>query len=94
MNNTIVALDIAKNVFHSVRQNGQRKKLSRGQLLKFIAQLAPQRIAMEACAAAHHWGRCFEQYGHTVELYPPQHVKAYLRGKKNDYNGVEAPIRC
>ena len=34
-----------------------RRKLSRAQLLKFIAAQSPCIVAMEACASAHHWGR-------------------------------------
>ena len=45
---------------------------------------------MEACASAHYWARLFEGLGHTVLLLPPRHVKAYLRGQKNDYNDAQA----
>jgi transposase len=45
---------------------------------------------MEACAGAHYWGRRFEALGQDVRLIPPQHVKAYVRGNKNDYNDARA----
>ena len=48
------------------------------------------RIGMEACGSAHHFARELTQLGHDVRLIPPQHVKAYLRGQKNDLNDARA----
>jgi transposase len=52
---------------------------------------------MEACASAHHWARALGALGHQVKLIPPQYVKPYVRGNKNDYNDAlaiaEAVIR-
>jgi hypothetical protein len=45
---------------------------------------------MEACAGAHEWARRFQALGHEVRLIAPQHVKAYVRGNKNDYNDARA----
>jgi transposase len=45
---------------------------------------------MEACSSAHFWARGFEELGHEVRLIAPQHVKAYVRGNKNDYNDARA----
>ena len=39
---------------------------------------------MEACAAAHHWGRELSKLGHRVRLMPPRYVKAYVKRQKND----------
>ena len=95
MNHTLIGLDLAKSVFHAVEldRHGKltwRKKLSRAQLKRHFANRQPTRIAMEACASAHYWARLFEDLGHTVLLLPPKHVKAYLRGQKNDYNDAQA----
>jgi len=45
---------------------------------------------MEACASSHHFGRSLGQLGHVVKLIPPQYVKGYLRGQKNDTNDARA----
>ena len=95
MNDTTIGLDLAKNIFHLVELNARgkivRKKiLRRGSLLKFFAQLPKTRIAMEACSSSHYWAREFQALGHTVNMLPPQHVKGYLRGQKNDYNDAAA----
>jgi len=40
-----------------------RKKLRRRDLVDFLAKLKPTRIGIEACGAAHHWGRTFQALG-------------------------------
>ena len=52
---TTVGLDLAKQVFsvHGVDEHGKavlRKRLSRGKLLEFFAQLPPALVGMEACS--------------------------------------------
>ena len=59
---TRVGLDLAKRVFqvHGVDEHGRArvdKKLSRGQVRPFFAQLSPCVIWMEACGGAHYWAR-------------------------------------
>ena len=95
MNDTIIGLDIAKSIFHLVELKGKgkqvrKKTLRRTGMLPFFAQLPPSQIAMEACSGSHYWGRELRALGHTVTLLPAQHVKAYLRGQKNDYNDATA----
>jgi len=90
-----IGIDLAKNTFYliALSETGQlyeRKKLSRKQLIDFLAQQPRATVAMEACASAHHWGRKIQTLGHGVELLPAQHVKGYLRGQKNDYNDARA----
>ena len=34
-----------------------------------------------------HWGRAFEQLGHTVKLMHPKYVKPYVKTNKNDGSG-------
>jgi transposase len=45
---------------------------------------------MEAGGSAHHWGRAFEQRGHTVKLMHPKYGKAYVKTNKNDGRDAEA----
>jgi transposase len=90
-----IGVDLAKHVFFAVAlddqgQRDSRKKLRRAEVERFFAQQPPARIALEACASAHYWARRLMALGHEVVLLPPQHVKGYLRGQKNDYNDAEA----
>jgi transposase len=90
-----VALDLAKNLIqvHAVDALDQvvmRKPLRRAQLLPFFRDLPPCEVGMEACASAHHWGRQLQAMGHRVQLLPPQYVKPFLLGQKNDANDAAA----
>lgn len=95
MNITTVGLDLAKSVFHVVALDAHghekmKKRLSRAQVLKFFAKLPACVVGMEACASAHYFARELTKLGHEAKLMPPQYVKAYLRGQKNDTNDARA----
>ena len=47
---------------------------------------------MEACAGVHHWGREFEELGHTVRLIPPAYVKPFVKRQKKD--AADAEVIC
>ena len=86
---SIIGLDLAKNVFqaHGAASDGAvvfRRKLSRAQLLKFMAAQPPCVVAMEACASSHHWGRAIGDLGHEVQLIPPAYVTPFVKRHKND----------
>lgn len=90
-----VGVDLAKTVFYvvAVDRGGRqvwRRKLTRKQLLTYFARLERCRIALEACGGAHYWARMLKAQGHEVVILPPQHIKAYARGQKNDYNDALA----
>ena len=92
---SIIGLDLAKNVFqaHGAGADGSvvfRRKLSRAQLLKFLAAQPPCVVAMEACASAHFWGREIGRLGHEVRLIPPAYVKPFVKRQKNDMADAEA----
>ena len=90
-----IGLDLAKNLFHVVACDPKgkvirKKMLRRGKVLSYFAALPPALVGMEACASAHYWARQLQALGHQVRLIPPQYVKAYVRGNKNDYNDALA----
>lgn len=92
---TTIGLDIAKNVFHVVCCNAQgkivrKRQLRRSQVREYFVNLPSCVVGMEACGSSHYWGRELTALGHEVRLIPAQHVKAYLRGNKNDYNDALA----
>ena len=89
MNVTTYGLDTAKNVMqlHWIDPDSgeiQRKKLTRAKLGEFFAQRQPSRIALEACAGAHHWGRSLGALGHQIELLPAGQVRTFVRANKDD----------
>lgn len=90
-----IGIDLAKHVFFVAALDGsgkpaRRKKLRRQEVLPFLANHPGAVVGMEACSGAHHWAREIRALGHSVQLLPAQHVKAYLRGQKNDYNDALA----
>jgi transposase len=90
-----IGLDLGKSVFqlHGVDAGGAvviQRRLTRGKLLAFFAKQAPCLVGMEACAAAHHWGRELSKLGHRVRLMPPRYVKPYVKRQKNDAADAEA----
>ena len=92
---TTIGLDLAKNVFqvHGMDHEGGavlRKKVRRGQVLKFFGTLPPCLVGMEACGSAHHWARELRAQGHEVRLIPPQYVRPFLKTNKHDAADAEA----
>lgn len=88
----IIGLDLAENLFvafgassiqaHGAGPDGSvvfRRKLSRAQLLKFMAAQPPCVVAMEACASSDHWGRAIGTLRHEVRPIPPACVKPFLK---------------
>jgi transposase len=95
MNITLIGLDLAKNVIQvcGVNQAGKaifNRQVRRAELLPFLAQYASVSIAMEACSGSNYWGRTLQRLGYTVMLLPPQHVKPFVKGNKNDRNDAFA----
>ncbi len=96
---SIIGIDLAKRVFqvHGAAADGSvvfRKKLSRGQLVPFLAAQPRCTVAMEACATAHDWGRAIADLGHDVRLIPPVYVKPFVKRQKNDAADAEAIVEA
>ena len=88
MRATPIGFDIGKSSFqvHGADKRGMmvlRKKLARGRVLEFFANLPPCVIGMEACGSAHYWARELIELGHEVRLMPPQYVKPYVKTNKH-----------
>ena len=82
-------------MFHVVGSDARgkvlfRKVLRRGQVRRYFANVPSCVVGMEGCASAHYWARELRGFGHEVRLIPAQHVKACVRGNKNDYNDARA----
>ena len=81
---TIIGVDLAKNVFqiHGASKSGEvrfRKRLSRSQFQRFMANQEPCTVAMEACGGAHYWAREMKHLGHDVKLIAPRYVKRFVK---------------
>ena len=92
---TLIGIDLAKSIFQvcGVNQAGKRvfnRQIRRARLMEFLVQHPDATIAMEACSGSNYWGRELQQRGFKVKLIPPQHVKPFVKGNKNDRNDAFA----
>ena len=95
MQSITIGMDISKSVFqlHGIDEQGTvviRKRLRRGRLLSFFANLPSCVVGIEACATCHHWARELIDLGHEVRLVPPAYVKPYVKRGKTDAADAEA----
>jgi len=96
---TIIGVDLAKNVFqlHGATEDGSvifRKKLTRPQFHRFMADQPASVVVMEACGGAHYWARELEALGHQVKLISPHYVKPFVKRQKNDAADAEAIVEA
>ena len=92
---TLIGIDLAKSIFQvcGVNQVGKRifnRQVRRARLMELLIQHPDATIAMEACSGSNYWGRALQQRGFQVMLIPPQHVKPFVKGNKNDRNDAFA----
>lgn len=97
MNDMMIGVDLAKNVFqaHGALRSGEvqfRKKLTRQQFTAFMARQTPCLVIFEACGGAHYWAREMESLGHEVKLIAPQYVRPFVKRQKNDAADAEAIV--
>ena len=82
-NVTTIGIDTAKNVFHlhAVNKQGKevyQRKLSRSQLLEFLANHPVCLIAIESCSGSYHWAREFKSLATQSRLFLPGMSKNLL----------------
>jgi transposase len=99
VNDTAIAVDVAKNVFQlgiSDRPGQVRRteRLSRAHFLPFLAAQPATTVVMEACGSAQHWASRIEQLGHRVVLLPAHLVRPYVRGNKTDRTDVKGILEA
>jgi len=92
---TLIGIDLAKSIFQvcGVNQAGNsifNRQVRRARLMELLMQHPDATIAMEACSGSNYWGRDLQQRGFKVKLIPPQHVKPFVKGNKNDRNDAFA----
>lgn len=97
MYDTMIGIDLAKNVFvlHGASMTGEvkfRKKIGRGQFLRFMEAQPPCVAVMESCGSAHFWARELVKFGHAVKLIAPQYVRPFVKRQKNDAADAEAIV--
>jgi len=92
---TLIGIDLAKTIFQvcGVNQAGKaafNRQVRRNGLMTLLRQYPDATIAMEACSGSNYWGRTLKAAGFQIRLIPPQHVKPFVKGNKNDRNDAFA----
>lgn len=98
MNTTTIGVNLAKSVFQVsvANQAGRivsRKRFSRSQFDRFLANHEPATIVMENYGSAHHWARKATTYGHLPRLIHAPYVRPYVRRNKTDSADADALLR-
>ena len=97
MYDTMIGIDLAKKCISASRgiDDGEvkfRKKIGRGQFLRFMGAQPPCVAVMESCGSAHFWARELVKFGHAVKLIAPQYVRPFVKRQKNDAADAEAIV--
>lgn len=92
---TVIAIDLAKNVFQVCKMNVARKivfnkEMTRKKLLEFLAKEKASLVAMESCSTANFWARYAMAKGHEVKTVAPRRAAAFRQGQKTDANDAVA----
>ncbi|MBU0901781.1 IS110 family transposase [Pseudomonas sp. MIL19] len=91
----LIGIDLGKHSFHLHAQDNSgsevfRKKTTRQQLLRLLANQPACTVVMEACAGAHCLAREITALGHEARLISPQFVRPFVQGNKNDFIDAQA----
>ena len=70
------------------------ERLTRKELMAYIAKLPVCTIIMEACSSSQYWARQFRRLGHEVKLISPQYVKPFVKRHKNDKHDAAAIVEA
>src|SRR5678815_582847 len=89
MDATTYGLDVAKRVFQMYWvevETGEivNRRFGRDELIRFLAQRPPGRIALEACGSAHWWARKIKELGHEVVLLHAKFIRPFVQTNKTD----------
>ena len=81
---SVVGVDLSKSVFQlsiadSKHHIVDRKRLSRAQFHRFLAQTEATRLVMEACGTSHYWARTAQSLDHGVKLLHANYVKGIAK---------------
>jgi transposase len=96
VNDTLVAVDLAKVEFHMVTSTkvDKGRRIKRVAFLELMAQHPVATVIMEACGTAHELGRRLQKLGHKVVLLPPHAVKPYVTRNKTDRADAKALLEA
>lgn len=92
---SVIAIDLAKNVFQVCKVSPQGKilynrEISRAKLKQLLTTEKVSLVAMESCSSAHYWARYAREAGHQVKVINARAVKGFQTKQKTDRNDALA----
>jgi transposase len=90
-----IGIDLGKTACDVVAMDARgkvltRRRLSRPKLVRWLANLPPCLVGMEASCGAHHLARRLAEQGHEARLMPAQYVRPFVKTNKHDQADAEA----
>lgn len=98
MNNTIVGVDLAKEVIQVcvVKRNKvlSNKEMTPSQFTSFLASSKPVTIVFEACGTSNYWKQAALKAGHDAKLISAKLVAEIRQNQKTDKNDALAVVQA
>jgi transposase len=93
-----IGIDIAKNSFqvHALESedcSATKRKLSRSGIVKFLAEVEPCAIGMEACGSAHYWARRFRAMWPRGKTHAADLRETLCQARQERHGGCGGDLR-
>lgn len=98
MNNTIVGVDLAKEVIQVCVYSNQKvrsnSEMTPPVFIEWLAKNKPVRIVFEACGTSNYWKQKSTELGHDAQLISAKLVDTVRQNQKNDKNDALAIVQA
>lgn len=98
MNNTIVGVDLAKDVIQVCVYTDQKVRsnteMTPTELIEWLAKANPVSIIFEACGTSNYWKQKATQLGHDARLISAKLVDTVRQNQKSDKNDALAIVQA
>lgn len=98
MNNTIVGVDLAKEVIqvciYTNRRVRSNQEMTTSEFLTFLVNLKSTIVVFEACSTSNYWKQKACSLGHDARLINPKLVNSIRQNQKTDKNDALAIVQA
>jgi len=97
MNNTIVGVDLAKEVIqvciYTSKKLRSNKEMTINEFLTFLVNLKSALVVFEACSTSNYWKQKASRLGHDARIICPKLVHSVRQNQKTDKNDALAVVQ-
>ena len=98
MNNSIVGVDLAKDVIQVCIFKGKKvqsnNEMSPSNFMEWLINSQPCTVVFEACGTSNYWNQQARKYGHESRLISAKLVNTVRQNQKNDKNDALAIVQA